>query len=196
VTSTTHKTLRGPRGGLILAKERWGKVLNSTIFPGIQGGPLMNTIAAKAVGFKEVMGKSFQEDQKHVVTNARVLAKNLKDRGFRLVSGGTDNHLMLLDLTNKDISGKEAEELLGKAGITVNKNAIPFDTQSRYVTSGVRLGTPLVTTRGMRAQEMELIADYIDRVIDGRDEETIQKIRLEIKGLCKKFPLSNIVARI
>lgn len=196
VTSTTHKTLRGPRGGLILAKEKWGKVLNSTIFPGIQGGPLMNTIAAKAVGFKEVMGQAFQEDQKHVVTNARVLAKSLKDRGFRLVSGGTDNHLMLLDLTNKDISGKETEELLGKAGITVNKNAIPFDTQSRYVTSGVRIGTPLVTTRGMRAQEMEIIADYIDRVIDRRDEETIQEIRFEIKGLCKKFPLSSIVARI
>ena len=196
VTSTTHKTLRGPRGGLILAKERWGKVMNSSIFPGIQGGPLMNIIAAKAVGFKEVMGKTFQEDQKFVVANARVLAKSLMDRGFRLVSGGTDNHLMLLDLTNKDISGKEAEELLGKAGITVNKNAIPFDTQSRYVTSGVRIGTPLVTTRGMRAPEMEKIADYIDRVIEKRDEETIQVVRLEIMGLCKKFPLSNIVTRI
>jgi glycine hydroxymethyltransferase len=196
VTSTTHKTLRGPRGGLILARERWGKVLNSNIFPGIQGGPLMHAIAAKAVGFKEVMGETFQADQKHVVTNARVLARSLMERGFRLVSGGTDNHLMLLDLTNKDISGKETEELLGKAGITVNKNAIPFDATSRYVTSGVRIGTPLVSTRGMRASEMEMIADFIDRVIDKRDEKTIKQIRLEIKGLCKKFPLSNIVARI
>ena len=196
VTSTTHKTLRGPRGGLILAKEKYGKVMNSNIFPGIQGGPLMNTIAAKAVGFKEVMGKAFQDDQKHVVANARVLAKSLVDKGFRLVSGGTDNHLMLLDLTNKDISGKETEELLGKAGITVNKNAIPFDTQSRYVTSGVRIGTPLVTTRGMRAQEMEIIADFINQVIQKRDEETVKTIRLEIMSLCKKFPLSNIVTRI
>jgi glycine hydroxymethyltransferase len=196
VTSTTHKTLRGPRGGLILAKERWGKVLNSNIFPGIQGGPLMHVIAAKAVGFKEVMGTIFQEDQKHVVTNARVLARCLMERGFRLVSGGTDNHLMLLDLTNKDISGKETEELLGKAGITVNKNAIPFDTKSRNVTSGVRIGTPLVSTRGMRAAEMEMIAYFIDRVINKRDEKTIQQIRFEIRGLCEKFPLSNIIARI
>lgn len=196
VTSTTHKTLRGPRGGLILAKERWGKVLNSNIFPGIQGGPLMHAIAAKAVGFKEVMGAAFQEDQRHVVANAKILADGLMRRGFRLVSGGTDNHLMLVDLTNKGISGKEAEELLGKAGITVNKNAIPFDTQSRYVTSGVRIGTPLVTTRGMRAQEMEMIADFIDRVIEKRDEQTIQRIRIEILGLCQNFPLSNIVTRI
>jgi glycine hydroxymethyltransferase len=196
VTSTTHKTLRGPRGGLILAKERWGKVLNSNIFPGIQGGPLMHAIAAKAVGFKEVMGKAFQDDQKHVVANAKVLADGLMARGFRLVSGGTDNHLMLVDLSNKDISGKEAEELLGKAGITVNKNAIPFDTQSRYVTSGVRIGTPLVTTRGMRALEMEMIADFIDRVIDKRTDQIIQQIRLEILNLCRNFPLSNIVTRI
>jgi glycine hydroxymethyltransferase len=195
VTSTTHKTLRGPRGGLILAKERWGKVLNSNIFPGIQGGPLMHAIAAKAVGFKEAMGEAFQEDQRHVVANAKVLADGLMARGFRLVSGGTDNHLMLVDLSNKDISGKEAEELLGKAGITVNKNAIPFDTQSRYITSGVRIGTPLVTTRGMRAREMEMIADFIDRVIDKRNDQAIQQIRLEILNLCRNFPLSNIVTR-
>jgi glycine hydroxymethyltransferase len=196
VTSTTHKTLRGPRGGLILAKEKWGKVLNSNIFPGIQGGPLMHAIAAKAVGFMEVMGRDFQEDQKHVVVNAKVLAESLMSRGFRLVSGGTDNHLMLLDLTNKDISGKEAEDLLGQAGITVNKNAIPFDTKSRYVTSGVRLGTPLVTTRGMRAAEMQMIAGFIDRVIERRDEQTIGQIRLEILDLCQRFPLSRIVTRI
>ncbi len=196
VTSTTHKTLRGPRGGLILAKERWGKAINSNIFPGIQGGPLMHAIAAKAVGFREVMGKEFQEDQKDVVANAKMLAESLMGRGFRLVSGGTDNHLMLLDLTNKNISGKEAEDLLGRAGITVNKNAIPFDTQSRYVTSGVRIGTPLVTTRGMRAVEMQMIAGFIDRVIEKRDEQTIEQIRQEVLELCKRFPLSRIVTRI
>ncbi|MDR3629251.1 MAG: serine hydroxymethyltransferase [Desulfocapsaceae bacterium] len=196
VTSTTHKTLRGPRGGLILAQERWGKMINSNIFPGIQGGPLMHAIAAKAVGFKEVMGAAFQEDQKHVVANAKILAASLMARGFRLVSGGTDNHLMLLDLTTKDISGKEAETLLGQAGITVNKNAIPFDVQSRYVTSGIRIGTPLVTTRGMRAAEMEMIAEFIDTVIAKRDAETITEIRTEIMALCRRFPLSNIVARI
>lgn len=196
VTSTTHKTLRGPRGGLILAKEKWGKVLNSNIFPGIQGGPLMHAIAAKAVSFKEVMGERFQQDQKHVVANAKVLAESLIAKEFRLVSGGTDNHLMLVDLTNKDISGKEAEDLLGRAGITVNKNAIPFDIQSRYVTSGIRIGTPLVTTRGMRASEMQKIAGFINRVIQNRDEQTIQQIRLEILELCKAFSLSKIVKRI
>ncbi len=196
VTSTTHKTLRGPRGGLILAKEKWGKVLNSNIFPGIQGGPLMHAIAAKAVSFKEVMEEKFQQDQKHVVANAKVLAESLIAKKFRLVSGGTDNHLMLVDLTNKDISGKEAEDLLGRAGITVNKNAIPFDTQSRYVTSGIRVGTPLVTTRGMRAREMQMIAGFIDRVIQNRDEQTIQQIRLEILELCKEFSLSKIVKKI
>jgi glycine hydroxymethyltransferase len=196
VTSTTHKTLRGPRGGLILAKERWGKAINSNIFPGIQGGPLMHAIAAKAVGFKEVMGEEFLKDQKDVVANAKVLAESLTGKGFRLVSGGTDNHLMLLDLTNKNISGKEAEDILGRAGITVNKNAIPFDTQSRYVTSGVRIGTPLVTTRGMRAVEMQMIAGFIDRVIAKRDEQTVGQIRQEVLELCKRFPLSRIVTRI
>lgn len=196
VTSTTHKTLRGPRGGLILARECWGKMINSNIFPGIQGGPLMHAIAAKAVGFKEAMGAPFQEDQRHVVANAGILADSLMRRGFRLVSGGTDNHLMLLDLTSKDISGKEAESLLGMAGITVNKNAIPFDKQSRYITSGVRIGTPLVTTRGMRGGEMEAIAGFIDEVIKKRDEGTVQKVRAEIMCLCRKFPLSNIVSRI
>jgi glycine hydroxymethyltransferase len=196
VTSTTHKTLRGPRGGLILAKEKWAKALNSNIFPGIQGGPLMHAIAAKAVSFMEVMGEEFQKDQKYVVTNAKILSESLMERGFRLVSGGTDNHLMLLDLTNKDISGKEAEEILGKAGITVNKNAIPFDTQSRYITSGIRIGTPLVTTRGMRATEMQMIAEFINRVIEKRDDKTINSIRLEILELCKRFPLSSIVSKI
>lgn len=194
VTSTTHKTLRGPRGGLILAKEKWGKLLNSNIFPGIQGGPLMHTIAAKAVGFKEAMGAAFKDEQRHVVENAKSLAEALVKRGCRLVSGGTDNHLMLIDLTAKNISGKEAEELLGMAGITVNKNAIPFDKKSRFVTSGIRIGTPLVTTRGMRAGEMEAIAGFIDRVIENRDSATLSEVRREIEEMCRDFPLENIVA--
>ncbi len=196
VTSTTHKTLRGPRGGLILAKEKWMKELNSNIFPGIQGGPLVHTIAAKAVSFKEVMGKRFIDDQKYVVENADVLAKSLIEKGFRVVSGGTDNHLILLDLTNKNITGKDAENLLGEAGITVNKNAIPFDNQSRFVTSGVRLGTPLVTTRGLRAQQMELIATYIEEVIQKRDRNTTIDVRQKIEKLCEQFPISSIVKRI
>ncbi len=196
VTSTTHKTLRGPRGGLILAKEKWAKVLNSNIFPGIQGGPLMHTIAAKAVSFKEAMGTPFLEDQQHVVQNARILAESLVRKGYRLVSGGTDNHLILMDLTNKDITGKEAEEILGMSGITVNKNAIPFDTKSRFVTSGIRIGTPLVTTRGLRGEEMERIALYIDRVITKRDQKTMDSVRQEIIQLCRKFPLSAIVNEV
>lgn len=195
VTSTTHKTLRGPRGGLILAKEKWMNDLNRNIFPGIQGGPLMHTIAAKAVSFKEVMGKNFINDQKYVIENAQVLARSLSEKGFRVVSGGTDNHLMLLDLTSKKITGKDAEELLGRAGITVNKNAIPFDNQSRFVTSGIRIGTPLVTTRGLRAKEMELIAGYIDMVIEKRDKFTTIDVRQKIEKLCQKFPLSSIVQR-
>jgi glycine hydroxymethyltransferase len=195
VTSTTHKTLRGPRGGLILAKSKWAKALDSNIFPGIQGGPMMNTIAAKAVSFKEAMSSEFKKSQQEVVNNAKVLADNLAKKGYRLVSGGTDNHLLLLDMTSKNITGKEAEEILGVAGITVNKNAIPFDTQSRFVTSGIRLGTPLVTTRGMRQPEMEFIADCIDRVITARDEKTASMVRDEIVKLCEKFPLSSIVMK-
>ncbi len=193
VTSTTHKTLRGPRGGLILAKEKWAKSLNSHIFPGIQGGPLVHVIAAKAVGFKEAMNDSFKKYQQQVVDNAAALGRNLADRGFRLVSGGTDNHLLLLDLTSKDITGKEAEELLEKAGLTVNKNAIPFDGQSRFVTSGVRVGTPAVTTRGLKTAEMELIAEWIERVIRDRDETSISVVRKEVRALCDKFPLSAII---
>ncbi len=195
VTSTTHKTLRGPRGGLILAKEKWGKAINSNIFPGIQGGPLIHTIAAKAVGFKENQNQTFIDDQKSVVENAQVLAKTLVENGFRIVSGGTDNHLLLLDLTNKDISGKDAEALLEKAGITVNKNAIPFDKKSRFVTSGVRIGTPLLTTRGMRSKEMLNIAEYITEVIDTQDEQGIKNVRIKVEELCKKFPLSDIVKK-
>lgn len=193
VTTTTHKTLRGPRGGLILAREKWGKVLNSHIFPGIQGGPLMHVIAAKAVGFKEAMGEAFKADQFQVVENAKALAAGLIAKNFRLVSGGTDNHLFLVDLSNKDITGKEAEELLEQGGLTVNKNAIPFDCQPRFVTSGVRIGTPTVTTRGLKVAEMALIADWIERIISNRDQQTIDKVRQEVRDLCAKFPLSAIV---
>jgi len=195
VTSTTHKTLRGPRGGLILAREKWAKALNSNIFPGIQGGPLMHTIAAKAVSFKEAMSAEFRQDQFRVVENARALAKALVARGYRLVSGGTDNHLILIDLSSKEISGKDAEKILGQSGITVNKNAIPFDTQSRFVTGGIRLGTALVTTRGLGVEQMELIAGYIDRVIAGRDEQTIAAVRDEILHMCRAFPLDALVKR-
>jgi len=193
VTTTTHKTLRGPRGGLILAREKWGKVLNSHIFPGIQGGPLMHVIAAKAVGFKEAMSAEFKADQVQVVENAKALAAALISRDFRLVSGGTDNHLFLVDLSNKDITGKKAEELLEQGGLTVNKNAIPFDTQPRFVTSGVRIGTPTVTTRGLKVAEMSLIADWIERIISHRDQQTITQVRQEVRELCARFPLSAIV---
>lgn len=196
VTSTTHKTLRGPRGGLIIATEKWGKAINSNIFPGIQGGPLVHTIAAKAVAFKEALSDDFKENLAKVKTNAAVLAENLTQRGFRLVSGGTDNHLMLVDLTSKDITGKEAEALLEKAGLTMNKNAIPFDTASRFVTSGVRIGTPAVTTRGLGAEEMAKIAEFMDRVISNRDEETIAAVKAEVGQICKKYPLSDLVAAV
>jgi len=189
VTSTTHKTLRGPRGGLILAREKYGKKLDSNIFPGIQGGPLVHVIAAKAVGFKEAMTQEFRDYQKQVVVNARVLAARLQQHGFRIVSGGTDNHLLLVDLKNKDITGKEAEELLEQAGLTVNKNAIPFDTQSRFVTGGIRIGTPSVTTRGVKEREMEQIGDWINRVISARSASEIAKVREEVSALCARLPL-------
>ncbi|MFC1827921.1 serine hydroxymethyltransferase, partial [Thermodesulfobacteriota bacterium] len=155
VTTTTHKTMRGPRGGLILAKEEFGKSLNSNIFPGIQGGPLMHVIAAKAVSFKEAMSEEFVLYQQQVVNNSQTLGAALNRQGYKLVSGGSDNHLLLVDLTNKDITGKDAEEVLESAGLTVNKNAIPFDTQSRFVTGGIRVGTPAVTSRGLKESEMK-----------------------------------------
>ncbi len=189
VTSTTHKTLRGPRGGLILAKEKFSKSLDSNIFPGIQGGPLVHVIAAKAVGFYEALQPEFEEYQQQVVTNASVLAGRLMEHGFRIVSGGTDNHLLLVDLNNKDITGKEAEEFLGKAGITVNKNAIPFDTQSRFITGGIRIGTPSVTTRGMKDKEMVQVADWINSVLTDRDADKAKKVRQEVLELCKRLPL-------
>ncbi len=190
VTTTTHKTMRGPRGGLILAKEEYGKKLNSKIFPGIQGGPLVHVIAAKAVSFKEAMSEEFKTYQKQVVKNAAALAANLRHFGFQLVSGGTDNHLMLVDLTNKDITGKIAEETLEIAGLTVNKNAIPFDTQSRFVTGGIRIGTPAVTTRGLKEAEMAMIAEWINRSIEQRENrDALAAIRSEVLHLCESFPL-------
>ncbi len=190
VTTTTHKTMRGPRGGLILAKEEYGKTLNSKIFPGIQGGPLMHVIAAKAVSFKEAMSRDFVVYQEQVVKNSKALGDTLMGYGFNLVSGGSDNHLLLVDLNNKDITGKDAEELLEAAGLTVNKNAIPFDTQSRFVTGGIRIGTPAVTSRGLKEPEMERIAEWINRAIVKRaDNNEIEKIRSEVKELCDRFPL-------
>ena len=189
VTSTTHKTLRGPRGGLILARGKYGKILDSNIFPGIQGGPLVHVIAAKAVGFKEAMGRDFRNYQQQVVMNAGALAGRLIEHDFRIVSGGTDNHLMLVDLKNKGITGKEAEALLEDAGLTVNKNAIPFDTESRFVTGGIRIGTPSVTTRGLKEQGMVKIADWINRVVTSRDMATIVQVRQEVRALCDQLPL-------
>ncbi|MCJ7602568.1 MAG: serine hydroxymethyltransferase [Desulfobulbaceae bacterium] len=190
VTTTTHKTMRGPRGGLILAKGEFDKKLNSKIFPGIQGGPLVHVIAAKAVSFKEAMTEEFKIYQAQVVKNAGALAENLRKYGFQLVSGGTDNHLMLVDMNNKNITGKLAEEVLEDAGLTVNKNAIPFDTQSRFVTGGIRIGTPSVTTRGLKEPEMAKIADWINRAIVNRDnKEELAAIRLEVRMLCDEFPL-------
>ncbi len=190
VTTTTHKTMRGPRGGLILAKEEYGKSLNCKIFPGIQGGPLMHVIAAKAVSFKEAMSQEFVLYQQQVVKNSQALGAALIGYGFKLVSGGSDNHLLLVELTNKDITGKEAEEILESAGLTVNKNAVPFDTQSRFVTGGIRIGTPAVTSRGLKEPEMKQIAEWMNRVILNRkDEQEIRKIHSEVRELCDRFPI-------
>ncbi len=190
VTTTTHKTMRGPRGGLILAKEEYAKSLNSNIFPGIQGGPLMHVIAAKAVSFKEAMSEEFVLYQQQVVKNSQTLGTALSRHGYKLVSGGSDNHLLLVDLTNKDITGKEAEEILESAGLTVNKNAFPFDTQSRFVTGGIRIGTPAVTSRGLKEHEMNQIADWMNlAILNRKDEQEIKKIRFEVRELCERFPL-------
>lgn len=186
VTTTTHKTLRGPRGGMILCKEKYAKVIDKALFPGIQGGPLMHVIAGKAVAFKEALTDDFKEYQKQIIKNAKVLAEELVNRGYKLVSGGTDNHLMLVDLTNKNITGKEAEALLDRVGITVNKNAIPFDTQKPNITSGIRIGTPAMTTRGMKEEEMKEIARLIDMALSGENEEKVGK---EVLNLTSRFPL-------
>jgi glycine hydroxymethyltransferase len=190
VTTTTHKTLRGPRGGMILCREAYAKALNSSVFPGNQGGPLMHVIAAKAVALKEAQQAEFAEYQRQIVRNAKALAKGLMDRGFRLVSGGTDNHLMLMDLRNTELTGKVAQETLETARITVNRNTVPFETRSPFVTSGVRIGTPAVTTRGMKESEMEVIAGFIARALDKiGDQKALASIGDEVTDLCKKFPL-------
>jgi len=190
VTSTTHKTLRGPRGGFILAKEAFSRLLNSQIFPGIQGGPLMHVIAAKAVAFQEALGDEFKFYCQRIVANAARLASVLTERGFRLVSGGTDNHLILVDLSDKNLTGAEAEEILERAGITVNKNAIPFDPQPPRVTSGVRIGTPAVTTRGLKEPEMEKVGNFIaDLLLNPDNEGLVKNIRQEIRKICEEFPL-------
>ncbi len=190
VTTTTHKTLRGPRGGMILCREEYAKKINSNIFPGIQGGPLMHVIAAKAVAFKEALQPEFKQYAAQVVKNAKALAAALVKRGYNLVSGGTDNHLMLLDLSGTEITGKVAENTLEKAGITVNKNAVPFDTRSPFVTSGIRIGTPATTSRGLKESEMELVAAWIDRALNNIDNDAeLATICAEVKALAQKFPL-------
>src|SRR5262252_2380716 len=190
VTTTTHKTLRGPRGGLVLCRERYAKDLDRTVFPGVQGGPLMHIIAAKAVCFKEAADPAFAEYQRQIVANASRLAGALTTSGFRLVSGGTDNHLMLVDVFSKGITGKVAEAALGKAAITVNKNAIPFDQNPPMVASGIRIGTPAVTTRGRGEAEMDTIADLIARALQApEDDRALGMVRTEVETLCRKFPL-------
>ncbi|ADO82228.1 serine hydroxymethyltransferase [Ilyobacter polytropus] len=191
VTTTTHKTLRGPRGGMILTNdENIAKKVNKTIFPGIQGGPLMHIIAAKAVAFKEALQPEFKDYQIQVVKNAKVLADALQKGGLRIVSGGTDNHMMLVDLTPKGLTGKAVEEGLGKAHITVNKNGIPYDTQKPMITSGIRIGTPALTTRGMKEEEMKKVASFILAVVDNiQDDAKIKEVGEEIKEFCKDFPL-------
>lgn len=188
VTTTTHKTLRGIRGGMILCKEEFAKDIDKAIFPGLQGGPLMHIIAAKAVAFQEALGDGFKVYQQQVVKNAAVLAETLMSKGFRLVSGGTDNHLMLVDLTNMDVTGKDAEHLLDEAGITVNKNTIPFETRSPFVTSGIRIGTPAVTTRGFKEAEMREVGQLIYDTIVNRDNPAeLAKVKERVAALCNRF---------
>lgn len=190
VTTTTHKTLRGPRGGMILCREELAKNLNSQIFPGIQGGPLMHVIAAKAVAFKEALQPEFKAYQQQIVKNARALAGALVEKGFRLTSGGTDNHLMLINFTGTEITGKAAEEALDKAGITVNKNTVPFETRSPFVTSGIRIGTPAATSHGLKETEMAAVAGFIaDAIENMNDEQKLQQIKSSVNTLMKRFPL-------
>jgi glycine hydroxymethyltransferase len=190
VTSTTHKTLRGPRGGLVLSKEQYGKTLNSQIFPGIQGGPLMHVIAAKAVAFREALTPEFKAYQRQIVANAQALAEALKRGGLRLCSGGTDNHLMLVDLRPKNLTGKVAEEVLGKAGITVNKNMIPFDPEKPMVTSGVRIGTPAISSRGMKEAEMATVGAFVVEALDhASDDKRLFNVRSRIEEFTRSFPL-------
>jgi glycine hydroxymethyltransferase len=187
ITSTTHKTLRGPRGGLILSSEKYGKQIGSQIFPGIQGGPLMHVIAAKAVAFKEALEPSFAAYQRQVIKNGSTLASVLMERGYTLVSNGTDNHMVLVDFSGQDISGKEAEERLGRANITVNKNTVPNERRSPFVTSGIRIGVPLVTSRGMKQEATEKIAGYICDILD--DEANVESVAVKVKEICGQYPL-------
>jgi glycine hydroxymethyltransferase len=190
VTSTTHKTLRGPRGGLIFCRRELARAVDRAVFPGTQGGPLMHIIAAKAVAFREALEPSFRDYQLQVVANARALSDALRRRGYRPVSGGTDNHLLLLDLTPQGLTGREAEAMLEEVGITVNKNAIPFDPQPPTVTSGIRLGTPAVTTRGMGEGEMETIAAVVDNALThAREGAVLERLRRQVRELCAAFPL-------
>lgn len=189
VTSTTHKTLRGVRGGLILCKEKYAKMIDKAVFPGTQGGPLEHVIAGKAVAFKEALNPEFKEYQIQIVKNAKALADALKKYGFDLVSGGTDNHLMLLDLTNKNISGKEYEGILEEIGITVNKNTIPNETRSPFITSGIRIGTPNITTRGMKEEQMEQIAYIMSRILSNPEEKEL--LKAQVSALAKQFPIYN-----
>jgi glycine hydroxymethyltransferase len=190
VTTTTHKTLRGPRGGMVLCRAEHAKTVDSKVFPGMQGGPLMHVIAAKAVALREALSSEFKLYQQQIVKNAQALSKALMAQGFRLTSGGTDNHLMLVDLRKSELTGKVAQETLDRARITVNKNAVPFDTRSPFVTSGIRIGTPAVTTRGMKEKEMEQIAGFIVRALNHvADEAALQTVANEVAELCKKFPV-------
>ncbi len=190
VTTTTHKTLRGPRGGMILCREEHAKAINSKVFPGLQGGPLMHVIAAKAVAFKEALAPGFKAYQEQITKNAKVLAAALMTRGFRLTSGGTDNHLMLLDLRKSELTGKVAQEALDKARITVNKNTVPFETRSPFVTSGVRIGTPAVTSRGMKEKEMDTIAGFISNALSRvADDGALKSIGDDVREFCKGFPV-------
>ena len=189
VTTTTHKTLRGPRGGMILCKEEYAKLIDKSMFPGIQGGPLMHVIAAKAVALREAMMPEFRAYQAQIVANAKRLAAGLIDKGYNLVSGGTDNHLMLVDLRNKGITGKDAETALDASGITVNKNTVPFDDKPPAITSGIRIGTPVMTTRGMKEREMDKIVEYIDRVLTNIGKEDVyREVSEKVEALCSKFP--------
>jgi len=187
ITSTTHKTMRGPRGGIILSSEKYGQKIGSQIFPGIQGGPLMHVIAAKAVAFKEALEPSFVEYQKQVIKNAARLAAILMERGHKLVSNGTDNHMVLVDFSGKEISGKDAEERLGRANITVNKNTVPNETRSPFVTSGIRIGVPLVTSRGMGEDATAKIAQYICDILE--DEDNVEPVAAKVKDICRQYPL-------
>lgn len=188
VTTTTHKTLRGPRGGAIMCREQYGKAIDKAIFPGTQGGPLMHVIAAKAVAFKEALSPEFKAYQAQVVKNAAAMAKRFTEKGVKLVSGGTDNHLMLVDLRKENMTGKELEALLDRAHITANKNTIPFETTSPFITSGVRIGTPAITSRGMKEKEAETVADLVTEVIRGR-EEAVSAVSEKVAALCAKFPI-------